>query len=72
MKKTSRVFVLTVQPSSRSTIRVWTGKSLHALRLCSTDQINAALAEMQHSMDAAHVPAKKRESTASYSINRSR
>ena len=54
MKKTSRVYVLTVHPASRSALRLWTGKSLHALRHCSSKQVSQTLAEMQHSLDELH------------------
>lgn len=56
MKKPSRVYVLTVHPSSRGALRLWTGKSLHALRHCSTKQISQTLAEMQQSVDELHKP----------------
>ena len=49
-----------------------TGLSRRSSAALKPEQINAALAEMQRSMDAAHVPAMTLEPTASDSINRSR
>lgn len=72
MRKTARVYVLTVHPSSRSMLRLWTGKSLHALRHCSTKHINQTLAELQHSVDEMHQRTSTPAPGASYSINRSR
>jgi hypothetical protein len=72
MKKTSRVYVLTVQPLSRRGLRLWTGKSVHALRHCSTKQMSQVLAEMQQSVDERHAPIRKSTPDRSYSINRSR
>jgi hypothetical protein len=72
MKKTSRVYVLTVHPLSLKSLRVWTGKSLHDLRHCSTKQMSQALAEMQQSVDELHAKTTKPDSGKSYSINRSR
>ena len=72
MRKTSRVYVLTVHPTSGSALRLWTGRSLHALRHCSSKQISQTLAEMQHSVDELHTRAKTSLPGASYSINRSR
>ncbi|HLZ34315.1 MAG TPA: hypothetical protein VKP13_09865 [Nitrospira sp.] len=72
MKKPSRVYVLTVHPSSRSALRLWTGRSLHALRHCSSKQISQTLAEMQHSVDELHTSSRTPQPGASYSINRAR
>jgi hypothetical protein len=72
MKKTSRVYVLTVHPSSRSALRLWTGKSLHALRHCSSKHISQALAEMQHSVDQLYTSTRPSAGGQSYSINRAR
>lgn len=72
MKKTSRVYVLTVHPASRSALRLWTGKSLHALRHCSSKQVSQTLAEMQHSLDELHTRTRPPATGGSYSINRSR
>jgi hypothetical protein len=72
MKKTSRVYVLTVHPSSRSALRLWTGMSLHALRHCSSKQISQTLAEMQHSVDELYTRTKSPAGSESYSLNRSR
>jgi hypothetical protein len=72
MRKTSRVYVLTVHPSSRSVFRLWTGKSLHALRHCSRKLINQTLAEMQQSVDQLQGPVATPPPNTSYSINRAR
>jgi hypothetical protein len=72
MKKTARVYVLTVQPLSRRGLRLWTGKSVHALRHCSTKQMSQVLAEMQQSVDELHTRVRIPASDKSYSINRSR
>ncbi len=44
---TPRVYVLTLNSPSRKNLRLWTGKSVHALRHCSVKQIGNALMEMQ-------------------------
>lgn len=72
MKKMSRVYVLTVHPSSRRALRLWTGKSLHALRHCSSKLVSQTLAEMQHSVDELHTHVRSSAAGGSYSINRSR
>ncbi len=72
MKKTSRVYVLTVHPSSRRALRLWTGKSLHALRHCSSKLVSQTLAEMQHSVDELHTRSRLPTPGESYSINRAR
>ena len=72
MKTTARVYVITVHPSSRTLLRLWTGKSLHALRRCNSGQMAQTLAEMQHSLDELHQGGRARSSEHSYSINRSR
>lgn len=72
MPKAVRVYVMTVHPSSRGMLRLWTGTSLHALRHCSPKQINPALAELQHMMDEQHERTKTPATESSYSINRSR
>lgn len=72
MRKTSRVYVLTVHPASRSSLRLWTGQSLHALRHCSNKQIKQTLAEMQQSVDELHTHVSTPASGKSYTINRSR
>ena len=47
MKNTPRVYVLKLNSPSRSNPRLWTGKSVHALRHCSVKQIGNVLMEMQ-------------------------
>ena len=72
MKKTARVYVLTVQPLSRRGLRLWTGKSVHALRHCSTKQMSQVLTEMQQSVDELQAHIRILAPDKSYSINRSR
>lgn len=72
MKKSSRVYVLTVHPLSKRALRLWTGNSVHTLRHCSAKQMRQALAEMQQSVDELHKPVIASDSSQSYSINRSR
>jgi hypothetical protein len=70
MKNTSRTYVMTMNSPSQKGFRLWTGKSIHALRHCSVMQISHALGEMQQQLDQlrATVPA----TGAAYSLNRSR
>jgi len=70
MKQTPQTYVLTLNSPSRKAVRLWTGKSIHALRHCSVKELNHVLMELQQDMDElqAPVPAPK----ASYSLNRSR
>jgi hypothetical protein len=44
---TPRTYVLTLNSPSRKSLRVWTGKSLHALRHCSVKQIDHTLMEIR-------------------------
>ena len=70
MKLPPRTYVLTLNSSSRRAVRLWTGKSIHALRHCSVTQLNHALIELQQHVSelqaSVHAPG------ASYSLNRSR
>jgi hypothetical protein len=70
MKNTPRTYVLTLNSPSRKGLRLWMGKSIHALRHCSVKQIGHALMEMQQRVNdlQATVPAPG----GSYSLNRSR
>jgi hypothetical protein len=70
MKPIPQTYVLTLNSPSRKAVRLWTGKSIHALRHCSAKQLSHALMEMQQHMDAvqARVPAPG----SSYSLNRAR
>ena len=77
MKKAACVYVLTLNSSSRTNLRLWTGKSLYALRHCSAKQIGLALAEMQRSVEdlqkrvrTTHTP-RRIPSTARDNVNRS-
>lgn len=51
MKTRPQIYVLTLNSPSRSAIRLWTGKSIHALRHCSAKQIGRALIEMRRNVD---------------------
>ena len=51
MKNTPRVYVLALNSSSRKNLRMWTGKSVHALRHCSVKQIGNELMEMQQRVE---------------------
>lgn len=70
MKNTPQTYVLTLNSPSRKALRLWTGKSIHALRHCSIKQIGHALMEMQQYVDDLQAPV--RVPGASYSLNRSR
>jgi hypothetical protein len=72
MKTTSQTYVLTLHSPSRSALRIWTGKNLHALRHCSKAQISHVLWEMQQHLDDLMDAAKPVSSGASYSLNRGR
>lgn len=50
MKNQPRIYLLKMNSPSHKVSRLWTGKSLHALRHCSVKQIGSALAEMQKSI----------------------
>ena len=70
MKQAPKTYVLMMNSPSRKALRLWTGRSIHALRHCSVQQLNHALKELQQMINdlGAPVPAP----SASYSINRSR
>jgi len=51
MKNQPKIYLLTMNSPSHSAPRLWTGKSVHALRHCSATQIGGALVEMQQSVD---------------------
>ncbi|MBL8076281.1 MAG: hypothetical protein JNL29_18100 [Nitrospira sp.] len=70
MKTTTRTYVLTLNSSSRTGLRLWMGESIHALRHCSAKQIGLALREMQQSVDRLQTPLSS--SGGSYSLNRGR
>ena len=70
MKTTPCTYVLTLNSPSGKGLRLWTGKSIHALRHCSVKQIGLALREMQRNLDALQAPASS--SSGSYSLNRGR
>ena len=72
MKNTPRVYVLTLNSPSRKNLRLWTGKSIHALHHCSAKQIGNALMEMQQHVDDLQHTMRTLASGGSYSLNRSR
>jgi hypothetical protein len=51
MKNQPKIYLLTMNSPSHSAPRLWTGRSVHALRHCSVTQIGGALVEMQQSVD---------------------
>jgi len=69
MKNTQRTYVLTLNAPSQKGLRLWMGKSIHALRHCSVKQIGQALREMQQDVDSHQAPASL---GGSYSLNRGR
>lgn len=72
MKTIPQTYVLTVHSTSRSALRVWTGKSVHQLRHCSTKRINHVFAEMQEHMDHLRNSLEPAASAGSCSLNRGR
>lgn len=69
MKNTERTYVLTLNAAPQKGLRVWKGKSIHALRHCSLKQVGQVLREMQRDVDALRAPVS---SSGSYSLNRGR
>ena len=70
MKQTPQTYVLRLNSPSRKALRLWTGKSIHALRHCSATQLNHALMELQQHMEGLQTPVPA--PGTSYSLNRSR
>jgi hypothetical protein len=70
MKNTQQTYVLTLDSSSKNGLRLWRGRSIHALRHCSVKQIGQALREMQQNVDSRQAPVSS--SGGSYSLNRGR
>jgi hypothetical protein len=70
MKLPPQTYVLTLNSPSRRAVRLWTGKSIHALRHCSVKQLNHALIELQQHVSDLQAPVQ--DPGASYSLNRSR
>lgn len=70
MKLPPQTYVLTLNSPSRRAVRLWTGKSIHALRHCSVKQLNYALIELQQHVSDLQAPVQ--DPGASYSLNRSR
>ncbi len=50
--RNTQIYLLKLDSSSHKALRLWTGKSLHALRHCSVKQMGSALAKMQKNVDA--------------------
>jgi len=72
MKNAAQVYVLTLNASSRQTVRLWTGASIHSLRHCTSKKIDRTLAEMQRHVDDLQRAISVQATGGSYSINRSR
>ncbi len=72
MKNIPRTYVLTLNSPSRQSLRIWTGKSVHALRHCSVKQIEGVLSEMQGYITDLQSTKKATVSEQSYSLNHSR
>jgi hypothetical protein len=70
MKPNPQTYVLTLNSPSRRAVRLWTGKSIHALRHCSVTQLTHALSALQQHLDALQAPVPT--PGASYSLNRAR
>jgi hypothetical protein len=70
MKLPPQTYVLTLNSPSRRAVRLWTGKSIHALRHCSVKELNHALIELQQHVSDLQAPAQA--PGASFSLNRSR
>lgn len=72
MKNAPQTYVLTLHSPSRNALRLWTGKSIHALRHCSVKQIGHALMEMQQHVDVLQRTMRTLTPGGSYSLNRAR
>jgi hypothetical protein len=72
MKKTTQVYVLTLNAPSKKPVRLWTGASIHSLRHCSSKKVDRTLAEMQQCVDDLQRAISVLTTGGSYSINRSR
>lgn len=59
MRSTTRIYLLRLHSPARQALRLWTGKSIHALQHCSAKQIGRTLAEMQESVDSLQKYMKK-------------
>jgi hypothetical protein len=70
MKQAPQTYVLKMNSPSRKALRLWTGRSIHALRHCSVQQLNHALEELQQQITDLGAPVPT--PNASYSVNRSR
>jgi hypothetical protein len=72
MTNAPTIYVLTLDSSSRKGIRLWTGKSIHALRHCSAKQVGHALMDLQQHVDRLQYAVRAPVPSGSYSLNRSR
>ncbi|MEP6887177.1 MAG: hypothetical protein ABI945_02535 [Nitrospirales bacterium] len=50
--RNTQIYLLKLNSPSDTVLRLWTGRSLHALRHCSVKQIGRALLKMQKNVDA--------------------
>ena len=50
--RSTHIYLLTLNSPSHKALRLWTGRSLHALRHCSVKHIGSALVQMQKNVDA--------------------
>lgn len=50
--RNTQIYLLKLNSPSDNVLRLWTGKSLHALRHCSVKQMGSALVKMQQNVDA--------------------
>lgn len=50
--RNTQIYLLKLNSPSDNVLRLWTGKSLHALRHCSVKQMSSALVKMQQNVDA--------------------
>ena len=72
MANTPKIYVVTLHSPSRKGLRLWTGKSIHALRHCPVKQVGHALMELQQHVDHLQHPVRTPVSGGSYSLNRAR
>lgn len=50
--RNTQIYLLKLNSPSDDVLRLWTGRSLHALRHCSAKQMGSALVKMQQNVDA--------------------
>jgi hypothetical protein len=54
MKNTPQTYLLTLNSPSHKALRLWTGRSVHALRHCSAKEMESAMIEIQMNLDVLH------------------